>query len=227
MRAIVISFAIIVALTSCAHAEQISYQWDNGSPLIGYPSSLAMSGSVNADDFTVEFPTTLTSVRVMVAPVTHGSGFSGAMSVAIFEHAFDRPGSLIKSVNGSPVVQATNMLSDGFPVSILTLSLPDVALTPGKYWIAFHENDWGSPYDFSEMGIFFSQKSTGFPRRGDPIEQMPSTWEYVGNTQSATIVDMSFQLGGVMEIPEPSGAFASILCLSVVVASRRLRRPQG
>lgn len=95
------------------------------------------------------------------------------------------------------------MLASGYPVKLLTLSLPDVLLSPGRYWLSFHENDWGSPWDLSEMLVLFSGNATGFPRRGDPVEEMPSTWEFSGNNQSNHIVDMSFQLSGVMEVPEP------------------------
>jgi hypothetical protein len=156
-----------------------------------------------------------------VVGTTPDVGFNGTISWAIYDNNVYTPKTIIASGQDSaPLVRQTALpLFAGMPTFETTVQLPDVFLSPGHYWISFHEGPYFSDSDLSQVTWVHSAITRELPRRGDPDDGLPVTWPYSRGSVFYN-TDLSFQLNGV-QVPEPNGI---VIVAALFVGVRVMKR---
>lgn len=156
--------------------------WNQGGFIT--TNSEDISTQVVANDFVISTPVVLQRMGVWLTDdVVNDNGmlddFSGVLGWAIFADAGGQPGALLASGQDATTVVTDTGIQDNFGADIAKVEakvLPPVALVPGRYWLALHENNWGSPYDGTTIWWERTSPNVGFPPRGDINLSSPSLW---------------------------------------------------
>lgn len=165
-----------------------------------------ISTQVVANDFVISAPVVLQRMDAWLTDdVVNDNGilddFSGVLGWAIFADAGGHPGELLASGQDAATVVTDTGVQDNFGADIAKVEarlIPPVALVSGRYWLALHENNWGSPYDGTTIWWERTSPSIGFPPRGDTNLSSPSLW-------NATL-DGSDDLAFVLYAQRPTAA---------------------
>ncbi len=167
--------------------------WDNGN--FDVTGAWDMSSFVQADDFELSSPDTLTTLRFWAIGGPTFSRFDGTIGWAFYDNNSGLPGSIITSgFDSSPTVVNTGVnFVLGDPIFRLDVSLGSINLGPDTYWLALQEGPIGSSFDGSSVYWVQSLSQQGLTKVSDDNLQNPD-WTFIPTTPT----DLSFQL-----IPEP------------------------
>jgi hypothetical protein len=162
----------------------------------GYNVSLYASA---ADFIVAGGPTLVTSATIWLSDGDSSddgtlNSFSGSLSWAIYTSSPGEPGAEIQSGLGLNVVQLDTGLQPVFGDAIqvrFDLDRP-VALAPGLYWLAIHENAWRSAYDDSSVYWEAAAIVSGSVVAQSSALDPPGPWDAaIGNSN-----DLAFALYG-------------------------------
>ncbi len=190
------AIACVVALANCplGAADQPPVDHTN----VELSNAHSVSTAVNAADFVISDSTTLvTSATIWLNDVDNSDDgtlnhFSGNLSWAIYDDGTGEPGTLIRSGNGVDIVQVDTGLQSSFGDAIqvhFDLDRP-IALDPGTYWLALHENDWGSAYDSTSVYWHHATSLSGSSLHTSSSLDPPGPWTTPGP------IDLAFALYG-------------------------------
>lgn len=149
--------ACVVALVASPVPASAQAPVDHTDVKLG--SAYNISTEVSAADFVVSGATTLvTGAKIWLNDVDYQDDgtlnhFTGNLSWAIYDDGAAVPGTLIRSGDGVNIVQVDTGIQEVFGDAIqvrFDLDRP-LALEPGTYWLALHENGWGSDFDLTSV----------------------------------------------------------------------------
>lgn len=179
-----------------------------------------MTGSRQADNFTLASPATLGSIRFWWTE--EGPSFAGTVTYAIY---FDLAGAIGSEVAGGTVSGLTYTPTGKtigevgfFPAEQTDITLPSpVTLAPGTYWLELHEGT--SLIENDHTPVFWA---TSVFRRGKSLEG-PGVCDECDLPSIVLARELAFELYDAEAVPEPGTMSLAALGLGVVVWLRRRR----
>ena len=168
--------------------------YDNGGPDLR--SGYEMSNWIEADQFTLNNPTTVESVKFW--DLERIGYFQSTVPWAIYsDNGSNAPGALIASGNSTSLSHLLTGRTDGFGYTefVNTFNITPVSLPAGIYWVALHNG----PLSFIIQQVYWETSAiqTSIPSRSD-ISPFLGIW--LSNWINSK---MSFQLNGTA-IPQAS-----------------------
>jgi hypothetical protein len=210
-------FVTPFALTLAAPCARADVLFDNG-PSTGWVGiAHDLTGSIQAEDFTLVRPVTIEAIRFYA--IEQGSTYAGSILWSFREDQDEAPaptaiaGSLIAADRALTGILNTDYRNSA--ESLVTVDIDPVTLGPGSYWLTLHNGPLSNNEPASSTRMLMWQSTSATPSPGlvglEDIVPFEGTWE------NAFFGERSFQLVGV---PEPASV-SSLLLVGLAVRQRR------
>lgn len=208
----IIGFALSMTIVVVAGRAYATLLYDNGSPNGSNGSEMTMW--IQAEDFALASPATITDVRFWTIEQPSQPGYNGSIVWTLYSDAGGSPGGILDRGTALATQVSTGSIF-GFEGFQNDFSLGPLALDAGTYWLGLHNG----PLTHDSRDYFYWQNSDPFSGNGheDRTPFDSGGWSINGE-------EHAFELfGTTTTIPEPSTGLLVIAGVLGLAGRRRMR----